>query len=236
MGKRQQLLFELIHKEKESTSPFSVKVQPQLKGESLEDGSENAILKTSRFVIVNPFTITIAITTALVIFFCGYILGYKIGKDRGIAHRSDAQLAMIKKAPPQENLLTINQQVYSEESQDHSSPKENTPTQKEISDLEEGNIKRQPGLNYLIIQLFKDYEDAKNAYKFLTEKGIKVTIEKLSKWYALTSIAGFDFKDPESRKQAEEFREQIKALGRIYVKQREAKGVDFQTCFYRKWR
>ncbi len=239
MGKRQQLLFELISKEPtEGKTDFLLSAKhPPVFGEQSTD-----VARTSKFFIVNSFTITIGITILLVVFFCGYIVGYKVGKSSQVAQRSRAQLAQIQSQPPQQSVLNVkikkpNVSTVPPVGRTTVQNKVSSPTISEKSSgTQKLKITREKGLNYLIIQLFKNYEDAENAHRFLTEKGIKATIEKLNRWYALTSVAGFNFRDPAERKRAEEFRSQIKALGRLYRRRKDAKGVDFQTCFYRKWR
>ncbi len=237
MAKRQQLLFELVYKEKEQTREQTGAVAER---KSVSKPATQTVSGSNNLYIrFNTFGIILGIVILAVIFFCGYILGFHFGKKSEVAHRSQAQLAQIQKQAPRTEVLKVAplpaQKIVPVPSTINVNNRSSQiDRQKKLQNNQKFNRKK--GTNYLIIQLFRDFQDAKRAKKFLAANGVNATIEKLGKRYALTSVAGFDLRDVRGRQQAEAFREQIKALGRRYRRQKDANGVDFQTCFYRKWK
>ncbi len=241
MAKRQQLLFELVYKEKEQQ-----REQVSSAGQEISARNSDVKYDTARpsknnnlYIKFNTSGIILGVVVLCVIFFCGYILGFHIGRKSSIEKRSQAQLAQIQNQQPRTEALKVTplpvkKVVSIPQINNHRNVNSSEMDIKKLPNNKK--FVRKKGTNYLIIQLFKDFQSAERARKFLADNGVHATIEKLGKRYALTSVAGFDLRDPRGRRQAEAFREQIKALGRRYRRQKGANGVDFQTCFYRKWK
>lgn len=227
MSKRQQLLFELLQTEDEDTQKSGVGALGGMIRSSEKEADHSGSgepPKKQLYLRVNTFSIVLGITILLVILFCGYVSGRYSGKRKAISERSEEQISRVQAEKPQTEVLEVFKPTAVE-------VKEKTPARKKVL-----KYSRKKGVNYLIIQLFKKYEDAQKASEYLSENGVNTSIENLNRWYGITSITGFDFSSPEDKRKAEVFRDQIKALGRRYRKMKSAKGADFQTCFYKKWK
>ena len=78
-----------------------------------------------------------------------------------------------------------------------------------------GVAARQPGLNYVIVETFRDPDasmEALRARKFLTEKGIRASVERIGSRLCLVTERGFAARDP----QMEAYCRRIENLGQQY--------------------
>jgi len=264
MAKRQALLFELLKEDDKSDRPKgflnhlfrkkesfakkdAVKANDQTPGNEetpakvfSDDTSSNANLgslgKTRLYLRLNIYSLVLATTAILVIFFCAYILGKSIGFREGTRQRSDLQLAEIQNNPVQTEVLDLFPEKKTQTPATILPTKKNNENTTLSSDIlkNDSKISRKSGLNYLIIQIFElDAEPiARFAQKFLAERGIDSSIERSGRSYRLISAAGFESGDP----QKDLFRAQIETIGQQFKQQHDAYGVSFKGCYFEKWK
>jgi len=78
-----------------------------------------------------------------------------------------------------------------------------------------GAAARQPGLNYVIVETFRDPDasvEAQDARKFLIQKGIRASVERIGSHLCLVTERGFPASDP----QMEAYCRRIENLGQQY--------------------
>ncbi len=234
--------------QKVEVSPFLESPQPQVavevpaerpepEREGYEEPGEMQV-----YLKVNTFTKVLGITVVVVIFFCGYILGYHFGKKAGQELRSDKQLSEIASQTPNEDVLKVGpveRPAKKVTPKTESSSPAATGTPKDIL-KNEGKITRKVGLFYLIIHVSRDSSEIEHAMEFLATKGIETSMEKVTKarkspLYVLVSAAGFNTSDSQGKQQSLEYQKQIKALGQQYRQVKGSKKIDFDLCYYRAW-
>ncbi len=78
------------------------------------------------------------------------------------------------------------------------------------------------GHTYIVVQEFRaeDGEDATDAQKFLSDRGIETTIldSKGTYKYRLITVKGFNREDPDQKRWCDEFLERIRKIGDAYTK------------------
>jgi hypothetical protein len=262
MAKKQPLLFELmkedeqpqeqkglwdhLFRKKESGSESAhlaeVEETPSAQPSRPVDRTEPTAGQTRLYLRLNTYSLVLAVTAGLVIFFCGYILGKSVGYQQGTRQRSDIQLSQVKTTPADSEVLEIfstPSQTALPVSPTAIQPKAPEKSQ-QMTDIsqKEDKISRKTGSNYLIIQNFglDAVPIAELAKKFLADKGIQSTIERSGRSYKLVSAEGFDYNDPQGKVRAESFKRQIETVGQEFKQQREAFGVSFEGCYYEKWK
>jgi hypothetical protein len=260
MAKRQTLLFELL-KEDEKDQPkglwdhlFRKKDSPEQTPPvaTIENKSETTVTatpedsynkdelgslgKTRLYLRLNLYSLILAVTALLVVFFCAYITGKSIGYREGTRQRSDLQLAEIQDKPVQNEVLDLFPEKKTATAPSPLPAAASDGKVPESADIfkNDNKITRKTGSNYLIIQIFEltDEPIARLAQKYLADQGVDSTLERAGRSYKLISAAGFESGDP----QKDSFKAQIEALGQQFRQQRNAYGVSFKGCYYEKWK
>ncbi len=222
----------------QGSAAFQPENAPTGIGDDKEDAGEMQL-----YLRVNTFSKVLGVTGILVIFFCGYILGYQFGWHAGQEKRSDQQLSQISSQAPDEGVLKLG-------SEERPS-KKITPRTEEAVPLaginpkdilkNEDKITRKNGVNYLIIHVSRDSSEIEHAMEFLATKGIETSMERVenkakkSSLYVLVSVAGFNKQDAKEKQQSVAYKEQIKALGQQYRQVKGSKKIDFNLCYYHPW-
>ena len=217
-----------------SPSPAS---RPETEPE--EEPDQSGLGKTRLYLRLNLYSLVLAGTAMLVVFFCAYLLGKSVGYHEGTRQRSDLQLTEVQNKPVENEVLDI----FPEKPEKKVSPQPAAvPAAQETSappqpiDISKNGSKitRKIGLNYLIIQIFEmdAIPIAQIAQKYLADQGVETTIERTGRTYKLISAAGFESGDP----QKDSFKTQIETIGQQFKQLREAYGVSFKGCYYEKWK
>lgn len=187
---------------------------------------------SERLIAVNGPTVVISMVVLLVVLFCGYVLGRHITAWNHVDARSTKQLSDISRQPPEPDVLENPQNDVRADTGDHGTSE--IPRTDE-TDESLGGVTRTNGMNYLIVESFRNKSSAVKAQVFLTERGITTTIERINKFYSVICTEGFDADDADYKSKTKAFERQIKLLGRQYRSGPTAGDTDFQTCYYGKW-
>jgi hypothetical protein len=191
--------------------------------------------KTRLYLRLNTYSLVLAVTALLVVFFCAYILGKSVGYHEGTRQRSELQLAEVQGKPAENEVLDLFPEKKVAPTPAPLPSAQTIPVNPKPVDISknESKITRKSGLNYLIIQNFEmdAVPIAEIARKYLADHGIETSIERFGRSYKLVSVAGFEKSDP----QKESFKAQIETLGQQFRQLREAYGVSFKGCYYKRW-
>jgi hypothetical protein len=101
-------------------------------------------------------------------------------------------------------------------------------------------VVRQAGLNYVILQHFKqeDRADALHAQAWLESQNVPTTVERRADGWDLVSTVGFDYGKASDKTRCQEYIRAVQTLGQEYVNAYRGQRViryDFRDPYARKW-